>query len=115
MTDKWILTQLEWDALWYAAQGHSSSTTGQEIGISEGAAKAARQRVCRKLQVVNITQAVYVAMTRGIIGTYRDCGRRSSYARHIRNQESACMACRLANTDYTNARRETPGQRFAKS
>lgn len=109
------LSPMEWDVLWYASQGHTNRSTGRKLGISEGAAMATRQRVCGKLQAVNIAQAIHTAMTRGIIGTYQDCGSRAAYAGHIRRRESACMACRLANADYTNAQSKTVGQRFAKS
>lgn len=101
------LRDVERDILWMASQGLPAREIARAHLMDEGSVKNLYWRVSRKLGTRNLTHSVALALTRGIIGPYRDCGSRRSYLRHLRRQESACVACRRANTACVTQQRDT--------
>lgn len=94
------LTVQEWTALWWAAQGYSLRPTGTRMHRSTSAVQDAWTRARRKLGARNLTHAVHLAHSRGLIGTYIDCGSRDAYVRHMHNDEVPDIMCRRANDEY---------------
>lgn len=57
------------------------------------------------LQARNITNAVHLGHTLGLIAPREDCGSRAAYVRHLRRGEPTDPACRSANAQYMAERR----------
>ena len=102
------LPEVERDILWMASQGYRSAHIAREHAISEGGVKNIYVRIADRLHTRNLVHSVAVGLTTGIIGPYRDCGTRRAYLRHLRRQETPCVACRLANATYVAAQTSSP-------
>ncbi|KAA0696223.1 DNA-binding response regulator [Halopseudomonas laoshanensis] len=62
------LSSREWQVLRWVAKGRSNRQVAQLLTISEGTAKGHLHNAMRKLGARNRTQAVSIAMQRGVIG-----------------------------------------------
>lgn len=98
----------ERDLLWMASQGYSYERIGRMTRQNPGSISNAFSRIARRLGTYNVTHSVAHAIYSGLIGPARDCGTRRAYLRHLRKNESACVACRMANTAYVHEQRDTP-------
>jgi len=63
------LTSREVECLYWAAHGKSSEETSLILGVSLETVKSHRKRALKKLNVVNVTQAVFEAAKRGLFST----------------------------------------------
>ncbi|MFX8786146.1 helix-turn-helix transcriptional regulator, partial [Acinetobacter baumannii] len=64
------LTVRERECLAFAAHGKSSEETAYELGISKMTVDGYREEIKRKLEAVNITQAVFEAVKHGYLGAF---------------------------------------------
>jgi DNA-binding CsgD family transcriptional regulator len=87
------LTRQEWICLWLISQGKVWPAVAHGAGITRNAAEQSGRRIRARLEVHNMAQAVHVAMSRGIIGQYRDCGTDEARLRHISRREPLCARC----------------------
>lgn len=95
-------------ALWLRAQGLTANAIGNRLEppCSAAGAQDLLHKVITRLDARDSTHAVFLALTLGVIGPYRDCGTRRAYLRHIRRQEQSCTACRKANTAFVRGQRD---------
>jgi len=106
------LTDRQRTALWLRAQGLTAAAIGRQLNPPVRATGAQDLLVSayRNLGAKDSLNAVYIAVIEGVIGPHLDCGTRSAYLRHLRNQESACIACRKANTAYVRNQKGAPAR-----
>jgi len=102
------LPELERDVLWLASQGHRASYICRVHHLDEGSVKNIYWRISKRLGTHNLVHSVAHGLITGIIGPYRDCGERRAYLRHLRREETPCVACRLANATYVAAQCNAP-------
>jgi DNA-binding CsgD family transcriptional regulator len=93
------------EVLWMMSQGMTYSQAGRRLGMTEQGAKSASRRAMMKLGVVNIVQAVTVALLEGEIGRWRGCGSHAAYQRHRRLHQTADPACLIGKAAYDRAQR----------
>jgi DNA-binding CsgD family transcriptional regulator len=61
------LTRREIEVLTWSARGRNAAQVAKELGITKRTVDQHRQTILRKLQASNITHAVAVALTSGLI------------------------------------------------
>lgn len=95
-------------ALWLRAQGLTAEAIGRRLDppCSGPGAQDLLHKVIVRLGAKDSPHAVFLGLTLGVIGPYRDCGTRKAYLRHLRRNEQSCIACRRANTAYVRAQRD---------
>jgi DNA-binding CsgD family transcriptional regulator len=104
-----LLSTRERDILWLASQGHNSEYIARDHHLDAGSVKNIYARIASRLGTCNLVHSVAFGLTTGIIGTYRDCGSRRAYLRHLRRpEETPCVACRQANAAYVSAQNTAP-------
>jgi two-component system, NarL family, nitrate/nitrite response regulator NarL len=62
------LTQRELEVLKLLAEGNTARQTAKTLGIASRTVESHAQAIIRKLNVANVTQAVAVAISTGLIG-----------------------------------------------
>ena len=102
------LSDLERDVLWMASQGFRSEQIARQHTLAVGSVRNIYFRVASRLHARNLTHAVARGLITGVIGPYRDCGERFAYLRHLRRNETPCVACRLSNAVYVAAQTSAP-------
>ena len=102
------LPELERDVLWMASQGYRSEQIARQHSLDAGSVKNIYVSIAGRLGTRNLIHSVAHALITGVIGPYRDCGERRAYLRHLRRQETPCVACRLANATYVSAQTSAP-------
>lgn len=95
--------------LWMASQGYTYARMARVLGISETAARRNGYEANWALGAQNITQAVAIALLRGVIGRWEDCGSHAAYQRHRREKDTPDPACLLAKAEYDRQARRGPG------
>lgn len=101
------LTNRQREALWLCAQGLTAEAIGRRLQppCSGPGAQDLIHKSIVALDARNATNAVFKALTLGVLGPYLNCGSRKAYLRHIRANEQSCIACRKANTAFVQAQR----------
>lgn len=102
------LPELERDVLWMASQGFRSQAIARQHHLDDGSVRNIYARIARRLGTRNLVHSVAHGIITGVIGPYRDCGERRAYLRHLRRNETPCVACRLANATYVSAQSNAP-------
>ncbi|MCX5584244.1 response regulator transcription factor [Streptomyces erythrochromogenes] len=98
------LSELETQVLRLAASGKTIAAIAHALGSTTPAVQDARHRLMAKLGARNITHAVHIGHSRGLL--WRDCeGDRASYLRHLHRGEPTHAACRAANARHTAEQR----------
>lgn len=104
-----VLTDTELAVLRGAAEGLTYAVIGRRLGLNEKSVSKIAVRVIRKLGARNITHAVHIGHSVGLL--WRDClGDRASYLRHLYRGEPTHAACRAANARHNAEQRARQAQ-----
>ena len=98
-----ILTELERRILWLLSIGRGRDVIAGDIGCTKGSVNNACLRMFRKLDAVTSAQAVRNGLLGGHIGPYENCGSRTAYRRHLRDDEPVCAACKRGSRERADA------------
>lgn len=100
------LTAREHEYLWLISQGHTPKQAFVLMGCGQSPSTA--MRIKRKLGAHTMEHAVFLAVSRDLIGEHPRCGTLDGYREHYRRgDKDPCRACRRAFSEYAD-RQEAP-------
>lgn len=98
-----VLTELQRRVLWLLSVGRNRDDIAKDIPCTRGSVNNACIRMFRMLGAVTSAQAVRNGFLGGHIGPYENCGTRSAYRRHLREDEPVCAACKRGARERADA------------
>lgn len=91
------LTGQQRSALWYASQGYVLDSIASEMLLTLTEVKNLLNTSFTVLGASNLVHAVALAIHRGEIGRYCDCGTHLAYLRHVGRDEVIDLLCKAAH------------------